>query len=264
MWPSQGGLGPCVTPLPPAMPSARWGGAHHWAHSPCRCPVHTLPPSREDPGPTDDRGIVWPPQKPPLASRRRGNWHCWPREQEMSGRSPCGAGSCSVSSVLSGNRLPNYGAVPAALSSCRLCCCPLPSVLRASLGLGHLLPLPEGRRWLPRERPTLILPNSGVQLQAPHPTPQPGPAHTGVAARSSSPKDDCPGRALGRAVCSKYPFREHTGWQGSPAAPSHGSLRARGTGHPSLLLQPLYQPPNERINNSVGGQRSETQCHWGL
>lgn len=25
--PSQGGLGPCVTPLPPAMPRARWGGA---------------------------------------------------------------------------------------------------------------------------------------------------------------------------------------------------------------------------------------------
>lgn len=83
----------------------------------------------------------------------------------MSGRSPCRAGSCSVSSALSGNRLPNYGAMPAALSSCWLCCSPLPVVLTASLGLGHLLPLPEGTRQLPGERPALILPYPGVRLQ---------------------------------------------------------------------------------------------------
>lgn len=69
----------------------------------------------------------------------------------MSGRRACGAGSCSVSSALSGNRLPNYRALPAALSSCRLSCGPLPSVLTVSPGLGHLLPLLEGTRQLPRE-----------------------------------------------------------------------------------------------------------------
>lgn len=48
--------------------------------------------------------------------------------------------------------------------SCQLRCCPLPSVLTAPLGLGHLLPLPESTRQLPRERPALILPCPGVQL----------------------------------------------------------------------------------------------------
>lgn len=83
----------------------------------------------------------------------------------MSGGSACGAGSCSVSSALSGNRLPNYRAVPAALSSCQPHLGPLPSVLTVSPGLGHLLPLLEGKRQLPRERPALKLPAPGVQLQ---------------------------------------------------------------------------------------------------
>lgn len=82
----------------------------------------------------------------------------------MSGPSPCGAGSCSVSSALSGNRLPNYRAMPVVLSSCWLCCCPLPGVLTASLGLGHPLPLPEGTRQQPRERPGLMLPYPHVQV----------------------------------------------------------------------------------------------------
>lgn len=42
---------------------------------------------------------------------------------------------------------------------------PLPSVLIASLVLGHLLPLPEGTRQLPGERPALGLPYPGVHLQ---------------------------------------------------------------------------------------------------
>lgn len=92
--------------------------------------------SREDPGLADDRGIVWQPQKPPLASRRRGNWHHRLREQEMSGRRPRGAGSCSVSSALSGNRLPNYRALPTTPNSCWLPAAPLPGVLTASRGLG--------------------------------------------------------------------------------------------------------------------------------
>lgn len=132
---------------------------------PPHCCSHGLPPSGEDAGWADDRGIVWRPQKPPLASRRRGNWHRRLREQEMSGGSACGAGSCSVSLALSGNRLPNYRAVPAALSSCQPRLGPLPSVLTVSPGLGHLLPLPEGRRQLPGERPALILPAPSVQLQ---------------------------------------------------------------------------------------------------
>lgn len=138
----------CAAPLPPP-----------------HCCSHGLPPSGEDAGWADDRGIVWRPQKPPLASRRRGNWHRRLREQEMSGGSACGAGSCSVSLALSGNRLPNYRAVPAALSSCQPRLGPLPSVLTVSPGLGHLLPLLEGRRQLPGERPALILPAPSVQLQ---------------------------------------------------------------------------------------------------
>ena len=94
--------------------------------------------SREDPGLADDRGIVWQPQKPPLASRRRGNWHRRLREQEMSGRSPRGAGSCSVSSALSGNRLPNYRALPATPNSCWFPAAPLPGVLTASRGPGGI------------------------------------------------------------------------------------------------------------------------------
>lgn len=167
------------------MPSTRWpvwaGGGDRWFCSRCRCPVRTLPPSREDPGPANDRGMVWPPQKPPLANRRRGNWHRRPREQEMSGRSPCEAGSCSVSSALSGNRLPNYGAVPAALSSCWACCCPLPRVLTASLGPGHLLPVPEGTRQLPGERPPCCSPVQVCGCRCSH---QPGLACRGAAARS--------------------------------------------------------------------------------
>nr|XP_058926726.1 uncharacterized protein LOC131760587 isoform X3 [Kogia breviceps] len=65
MGPSQDGLGPCVTPPPPAVPST----------TPHRCPLHTLPLSREDPGLADDRGIIWQPQKPPLASRRASCSH---------------------------------------------------------------------------------------------------------------------------------------------------------------------------------------------
>lgn len=114
-----------VSPPFPTMPSAGVWGTSLVLLTP-RCPLHACAPSREDPGLADDRGIIWRPQKPPLAGRRRGNWHRRPREQEMSGRSPRGAGSCSVSSALSGNRLPNYRAVPAAPSSCWLCCGPLP------------------------------------------------------------------------------------------------------------------------------------------
>lgn len=144
---------------------------HCWSHAPgCRL-SQAVPPSTEDAGWADDSGMVWQPQKPPLASRRRGNWHRRPQEQEMSGRRACGAGSCSVSSALSGNRLPNYRAVPTALSSCRLSCSPLPSVLTVSPGLGHLLPLLEGTRQLPTERPALILP------------PQPSLAHRGAVGR---------------------------------------------------------------------------------
>lgn len=76
----------------------------------------------------------------------------------MSGPSACGAGSCSVSSALSGNRLPNYRAVPTALGSCQLHRGPFPCVLTASPGLGHLLPLLEDVQQLPWERPALILP----------------------------------------------------------------------------------------------------------
>lgn len=85
----------------------------------------------------------------------------------MSGHSPHGAGSCSVSSALSANRPPNYRALPATPNSCRLRCCPLPGVLTASLGLEHLLPLPDSTRWLSRERPALVLPYPGVQLRCP-------------------------------------------------------------------------------------------------
>ena len=67
MGPSQDGLGLCVTPLPPAVPSTT---PHRWFCSPHRCPLHTLLLSREDPGLADDRRIIWQPQKPPLASRR--------------------------------------------------------------------------------------------------------------------------------------------------------------------------------------------------
>lgn len=74
----------------------------------------------------------------------------------MSGRSACATGSCSVSSALSGNRLPNYRAVPAAPGSCLLLCSPLPSVLTASPGLEHVLPLLEGTRQLV-ERPAWVL-----------------------------------------------------------------------------------------------------------
>jgi hypothetical protein len=51
------------------------GAAPLWGLSIPSSPLPALPPFRKDPGPTDDRGIVRPPQKPPLASRRRGNWH---------------------------------------------------------------------------------------------------------------------------------------------------------------------------------------------
>ena len=51
---------------------------------------------------------------------------------------------------------------------------------------------------------------------------------------------------------------------GSPAAPSQGSLRGERAGHPAQLPRSLCQPPKERIHNSVGGQCSETQRHWGL
>lgn len=117
--PSQDGLGLGHTPTFTMLATATIPIA-----GPTHPPVALSKPacllSRDDPGLADDRGIVWQPQKPPLASRRRGNWHRRLREQEMSGRSPCGAGSCSVSSALSGNRLPNYRALPATLSSCRL------------------------------------------------------------------------------------------------------------------------------------------------
>lgn len=167
---------------------------------PPHCCSHGLPPSGEDAGWADDRGIVWRPQKPPLASRRRGNWHRRLREQEMSGGSACGAGSCSVSLALSGNRLPNYRAVPAALSSCQPRLGPLPSVLTVSPGLGHLLPLPEGRRQLPGERPALILPAPSVQLQVTFNPAQPyreamdrshpqGPLHPQVTVQA----EPCPG-----------------------------------------------------------------------
>lgn len=144
------------------MPSTRWpvwaGGGDRWFCSRCCCPVHTLPPSREDPGPANDRGMVWPPQKPPLASRRRGNWHRRPREQEMSGRSPCEAGSCSVSSALSGNRLPNYGAVPAALSSCWACCYPPPGSSQRLWARGICCPFQKAQGSCPeRGRPAAPL-----------------------------------------------------------------------------------------------------------
>lgn len=85
------------------------------------CLLCILPPSREDPRPTDDRGLIWLPQKLPLA-RRQGNWYRGLRVQEMSGRSRHGAGSYSVSPALSRNRLPNYRTVPATPSSCQLLC----------------------------------------------------------------------------------------------------------------------------------------------
>lgn len=156
------------------------GRGHRPSHAPRCCPLHTVPPSREDPGPTDDREIVWRPQKPPLASRRRGNWHRRPREQEMSGPSPCGAGSCSVSSALSGNRLPNYRAMPVVLSSCWLCCCPLPGVLTASLGLGHPSAAPSRRHEAAAQREAW--PHAPLSTCAG--VPQPGLAYREAAARS--------------------------------------------------------------------------------
>lgn len=169
--------------------------------------------SREDPGLADDRGIVWQPQKPPLASRRRGNWHRRLREQEMSGRRPRGAGSCSVSSALSGNRLPNYRALPATPNSCRLPAAPLPGVLTASRGLGgHLLPLPERTRQLPRERPALIATIQVRSTGAPPPPARPGIQGSSHQVQPSSPPADCPGRALPRAAfspkCQEYSGQE--------------------------------------------------------
>lgn len=165
--------------------------------------------SRDDPGLADDRGIVWQPQKPPLASRRRGNWHRRLREQEMTGRSPCGAGSCSVSSALSGNRLPNYRALPATLSSCRL---PPRCPHSISGPGGHLLPLPERTRQLPRERPALIATIQVRSTSVPPPPARPGTQGSSLQVRPASPLADCPGRALPRAAsspkCQEYSGQE--------------------------------------------------------
>lgn len=82
MWPSQGGLGPCVThphlQLCPGVAQARVK-----MEAPLSLVLPPLPAALSMPSHpqeriqalADDRGIVWPPQKPPLASRRRGNWH---------------------------------------------------------------------------------------------------------------------------------------------------------------------------------------------
>lgn len=184
------------------MPSARWparaGGGGRWS---C-CPVHTLPPSGEDPGPANDRGMVWPPQKPPLASRRRGNWHRRPREQEMSGRSPCEAGSCSVSSALSGNRLPNYGAVPAALSICWACWAPSPGSSQRLQAWGICCPFQKAQGSCPERGLPCCSPVQVCGCRCSH---QPGLACRGATARSrprsqalSPPKvtvqaEPCPG-----------------------------------------------------------------------
>ena len=51
---------------------------------------------------------------------------------------------------------------------------------------------------------------------------------------------------------------------GVPSCPTSGFPRGEGAGHPSQMPRPLYQAPNEKIHNSAGGQRSETQHHWEL
>lgn len=153
-------------------------------HAALSTPSH---PARKNPGLANGRGIIWQPQERPLASRRRGNWHRRPREQEMSGRSPCGAGSCSVSSALSGNRLPNYRAGPAPPNSCPLHRCPLLSVLIASLCL-EAPAAPSRKHQAAAQREAFP--------EAP-PSRCAGLAHGEAAARSpfprpSSPAGDCP------------------------------------------------------------------------
>lgn len=156
--------------------------------SPLLAPLTLLWPSPNPPACSPETIQAWPMTEESSGSPRSRRWRAGGEVIAAAARVEREAVQCHRPYL--GTGCPITGPCPlhsAAAGS-------LPAVLAASWGLGgHLLPLPERTRQLPRERPALIATIQERSTGVPPPPARPGTEGSSLQVRPASPPADCPG-----------------------------------------------------------------------